>query len=391
MGIFQRYNKIDKDGNPVIGKNGKPKKEGPWFIQYPHSRDPQTGKIKYRTEKASFSKKKAENIYRAKVDVFQEMDKLGAQVDFEITFTELINWGLDQDIMKAKASSADDVTRGGHLKTAFQNCKAVQVTPLMVDNFRVRMKQTLSKKTKKPFSGSSVNKMVSLARRIYYLAMDAGIVNTNPFARRGIFKEEPKGKYIPDKEFWKICKHLPGYLQSVCVAAYLTGMRRGEIIGLTWNRVDLFGGYVNLTEGDTKTEDPRRIYFNSVKKLRDVLVEAARTKKSDQKLVFTKSDGSPVPKWYIERLFKKACNKANASPYRFHDLRHTFNTNMLKAGVDQTVIMKLTGHKTNKMFLRYSHIDREMGEAAMQKLNKYLSNAESSVESNHPKKEEQTR
>ena len=45
---------------------------------------------------------------------------------------------------------------------------------------------------------------------------------------------------------------------------------------------------------------------------------------------------------------------------------------MLKAGVDQIVTMKLTGHKTNAMFLRYSHIDQEIGELAMGKLNGFL-------------------
>lgn len=253
------------------------------------------------------------------------------------------------------------------------------------------MKDSISEKTKKPYSGTTVNKVVTLARRIYYLAMDAGIVKFNPFARRGTFKEEPKGQYVSDDAFWEIYKHLPDYLKSLSVAAYLTGMRRGEIIGLRWNRVDLFGGYIDLTEDDTKTEDPRRIYFNSVKDLRDVFVEAARKKKPSQEFVFTKPDGIPVPKWYMERLFKKAFLNAGVCPFRFQDLRHTFNTNMIKACVDQVVIMKLTGHKTNKMFLRYSHLDRELGEVAMQKLNEYLSNAESSAESNHLKKEEQTK
>jgi len=69
-----------------------------------------------------------------------------------------------------------------------------------VDNFRIKMKKTKSERTDKPFSGSSINKMVSLARRIYYLAMDAGMVKSNPFARRGTFKEEPKGHYISCRE-----------------------------------------------------------------------------------------------------------------------------------------------------------------------------------------------
>jgi len=393
MGIFQRYIKKDKDGNPILGKKGKLKKKGPWFVQYPYARDPQTGKIKYRTEKASFSKKKAEKIFRAKCDVFCEMEKLGVQVDHEKPFSELIDWGLSQEVMKVKASASDDVTRAGHLKTYFGSYRATQITPLDVDNFRIKMKGSISEKTKKPYSGTTVNKVVILARRIYYLAMDAGIVNSNPFARRGTFKEEPKGQYVSDDAFWKIYKHLPNYLQSVSVTAYLTGMRRGEIIGLRWDRVDLFGGYINLTEDDTKTEDPRRIYFNSVKDLRVVFVEAARKKKPDQEFVFTKSDGNPVPKWYMERLFKKACLNAGIGPYRFQDLRHTFNTNMIKAGVDQVVIMKLTGHKTNKMFLRYSHLDKELGEAAMGKLNMFLSktNEKDRANKDHPKKEEQAR
>jgi len=60
----------------------------------------------------------------------------------------------------------------------------------------------------------------------------------------------------------------------------------------------------------------------------------------------------------MERLLKRACKDAGVGPYRFHDLRHTFNTNMSKAGVAQAVTMKLTGHKTLAMYLRYSHLDK---------------------------------
>jgi integrase len=373
MGVFQRYVKKDNKGNPVVGKDGKSKREGPWFVQYPHSRDPETGQIKYRTEKASFSKKKAEKIFRAKVDAFQEMDQLGVQVDPELTFSKLMDWGLEQDVMSAKASASDDLARAVHLKSEFGNRKAAQITPLMVDNFRIKMKKVVSERTGKPFSGSSINKMVSLARRIYYLAMDAGMVKSNPFARRGTFKEEPKGHYIPDQEFWKIYKYLPDYLKPVILVAYLTGMRRGEILELKWDRVNLSEGYVDLTPDDTKTDEPRRIYFGSINELKDVFINADLKKKAGQELVFTKDDGSPVPKWYIQRLFKKACSEAKVYPYRLHDLRHTFNTNMTKAGVDQVVVMKLTGHKTNAMFLRYSHIDKEQSESAMEKLNGFLS------------------
>ena len=88
--------------------------------------------------------------------------------------------------------------------------------------------------------------------------------------------------------------------------------------------------------------------------------------------MFAKPDGEPVPKRYTERLFKKACNKAKVDPYRINDLRHTFNTNMIKAGVNK-VIMKLTGHKTDKMFTRDGHLDKEEGEGVMAKLDNLVS------------------
>jgi integrase len=144
--------------------------------------------------------------------------------------------------------------------------------------------------------------------------MDAGMVKSNSFARRGTFREEPKGHYIPDNEFREIYKHLPEYLKPVILVAYLTVMRRGEILELKWDRVNFSEGYVDLTPEDTKTDEPRRIYFGTIEELKDVFVEAHRKKKAGQNLVFTKDDGSPVPKWYIQRLFKKACSEAKVSP-----------------------------------------------------------------------------
>ena len=63
-------------------------------------------------------------------------------------------------------------------------------------------------------------------------------------------------------------------------------------------------------------------------------------------------------------LIKKTCKKAGIKYGRsieggivFHDLRHTFNTNMRKAGVVESVIMKITGHSTREMFDRYNTVD----------------------------------
>lgn len=86
---------------------------------------------------------------------------------------------------------------------------------------------------------------------------------------------------------------------------------RGEIIELEWWRVNLKEGYLDLTPAHTKTNESRRVYFNAVKDVQDAFIQASKSRLSGQKIVFTKPGGNPILKWYIQRLFKKACYKAD--------------------------------------------------------------------------------
>ncbi len=371
MGIYQRKIKKDRRGMPIIGKNGKPKKEGPWTVQYPYSRDPETGRIKCKNERVSWNKKTAQDFFRKKQEAFLQREKQGLQTESDMTLWELFEWGLEEEVMKSKKSAIDDRIRVGHLKTGLPNVKARDINPLMVNNFKIKMKKTISKKTGKPYSGATVNKTINVARRIYNLAIDAVIMEKNPFARVGAYKEVAKGKYIPEEDFWKLYKYLPEYLKPVALVGYYTGMRRGEIIDLTWDRVDRVEEFIDLTEESTKTGEPRRIPFKSLPILGETFRKLEKVKSIEHGNVFLWK-GKPIHPQQVSRCFRKACNDTDVKPYRFHDLRHTFNTNMQKAGVDRVRIMKLTGHKTMNMFLRYSHIDEDGANDAMAKLNNFL-------------------
>lgn len=74
----------------------------------------------------------------------------------------------------------------------------------------------------------------------------------------------------------------------------------------------------------------------------------------------------------IRVAFENACRKAKIKELTFHDLRYTFNTNMRKAGVDKSVIMKFTGHKTSNMFLRYNTVDEGDAKDAVRRLGQFL-------------------
>jgi integrase len=72
----------------------------------------------------------------------------------------------------------------------------------------------------------------------------------------------------------------------------------------------------------------------------------------------------------IRKSFQSACKRAGIEGFTFHDLRHTFVTNMRRAGVHDSVIMTITGHKTLSMFYRYNSVSQEEMKAAVEVLAK---------------------
>jgi len=89
----------------------------------------------------------------------------------------------------------------------------------------------------------------------------------------------------------------------------------------------------------------------------------------------------------IRRSLKTACTKAGITYGRFekegfifHDFRHTFNTNMRKAGVAESVIMEITGHSTREMFDRYNTVDNEDTRKAISQLSTHLQSVDQNVD-----------
>src|SRR5262249_46342844 len=127
----------------------------------------------------------------------------------------------------------------------------------------------------------------------------------------------------------------------IVIAALNTGMRLGEILSLTWSNVNLENGFIVITAEKSKSGRLRRIPINSV--LRAVLVALPKT----HELVFP----SPATggAWYsssnpLKTAFRAACRRAKITGLRFHDLRHTFASRLVQAGVSLVDVSKLLGH-----------------------------------------------
>lgn len=158
------------------------------------------------------------------------------------------------------------------------------------------------------------------------------------------------------------------------IPAY-TGMRRGEVLRLTWVDVDLDNGYVTARsrkQSRTKTETIRRIDLHP--ELKQHLLDW-RTKRPKGQFVICDSQSlQPVRKDLANRLFWQPmrgtdwCLEGGRNWFKigYHSYRHSFASNLAAAGVDQRLIDEFMGHQTEAMRKRYRHLSPKNRRSAIE-------------------------
>ena len=146
-----------------------------------------------------------------------------------------------------------------------------------------------------------------------------------------------------------------GYLPDFIQLGLNTGMRKGEMLGLTWDRVDLDQGMVYLTDRDQKNGKHGSIPLN------DDAMEALKNRMEFRNehcpkspWVFAKHNGDRVAE--IRKGFKAACKKASIDDFTPHDMRHTCAAWLVQGGVDIRVVCELLRHSSIEVTMRYAHL-----------------------------------
>jgi integrase len=148
--------------------------------------------------------------------------------------------------------------------------------------------------------------------------------------------------------------HLPDFIRL----ALHTGMRKGELLGLEWRRVDLQTALVHLEPRNAKTGRRRSVPLNKVAReaiLNRMRFRAQHTPASPW--VFTHRNGQRIQD--VKKAFTSACQRAGITDFRIHDLRHTCGAWLVSAGVSLAEVRDLLGHTTVKMTERYAHLAPE--------------------------------
>jgi len=137
-------------------------------------------------------------------------------------------------------------------------------------------------------------------------------------------------------------------LRPIVLTAIHTGMRKGELLGLTWDQVDMIHGFIRLKQ--TKNGKARALPFNETLWS---LFSSLRTRQ-DVSWVFHDAEGRRYND--VRHAFDRACEAAGMTDFHFHDLRHTFASWLIMKGIPLATVSTLLGHTAPAMTLRYAHL-----------------------------------
>lgn len=285
----------------------------------------------------------------------------------KMTFSDLSEWYLKLKSVQALAHYGVKKIHLDKFNAVFGDKEVKALIPSDLENYQ-------HDRTTAGESDSYIDQQIGAVRTMLNKAYDNEIVSQDalkPF--RKIKKKMKRNANARDRvlssgEFDRLYSAASPHLKPILCMAYHTGMRQGEILPLTWDKVDMKGRVINLYPEDTKDREARKIPINNV--LYDELSRIIRAIHIPN--VFLYKGGTLKD---IRGSIKAACKRAGIKYGRkvkggfiFHDLRHTFVTNARKKGVQESVIMSITGHSTREMFDRYNTVDMEDIQEAVRKI-----------------------
>ena len=234
-----------------------------------------------------------------------------------------------------------------------------------IEQYKAQMKKSgLGNKTVKNYL-SVLNRCLTCAHE--WLGLD-----TKPPEIRWPKCPPPETDYLSPDECELLLSHSDGIVSEMLLMALRTGMRQGELKGLQWASIDWSNRTVlvkhSLCDREKAISAPKSNRVRSIP-LDPDLYEILFRRKSSSGYVFTNAKGKPLNHSWLSYHLDKLCEKAGLRRITWHKLRHTFASNLARAGAKVEVIQQLLGHSTIIMTMRYTHVAPSSLRAAIDLLN----------------------
>lgn len=316
--------------------------------------------------------KRTTRNFNRKIDAIECENKsklCGSVIDNgDMRFSEAADEWLKNhaEVRKAPSSVATDrYMLRNNILPKFGSKQLRKITPEMIEVLIKDLRKTGIK-------DATINKNLELVRTIFNYCLKRQKTVYNPMVAVGLLKiQEPPIVFWTLAEADQFLQYIEKkYRESKSDLPFLykfalnTGMRLGEILGLSWHDVDLpnklitvrrsFDSYQGKIKDTTKGKKIRHVPINSA--IYDNLVEM-RMKRNGE-LVFSTITGKPKYRSNVTHYFQKACVEAGVRKIRFHDLRHTYASHFVMNKGDLFHLKEILGHSDIMTTQRYAHLSK---------------------------------
>jgi integrase len=312
-------------------------------------------------------KKLAEKIHHKVMTEVAEGKWFDRPVGERKTFGEMMQKYMAEHSLhnKTPLSHKRDKSLSAHLLAYFESLPLSDLSPKLVSRYKVLRRQEGAKPK------TVNNELVLMNHALNLCVKDWEWLRVNPIHK--VSKEKVNNKIDrwlrPDEEN-RLLAASAAWLGEIIVFAMSTGLRQSEILDLEWDRVDLFKRTLYIAEQKNKEKDVLPLNRRAM----TVLKGRSSVRQLHGGLVFLNQNGGRINARNLIRAFRNACDKAGVKRFRFHDLRHTFATRLVQAGVDLYTVQKLGRWKSISMVERYAHHCPESLRPGVEALDKIITN-----------------
>ena len=268
----------------------------------------------------------------------------------ELTLIEAIDYCLTDP----EVTTLTDPTRH---EQSFAHVLAYWGAEFPVKEIKVRqIKEYMLKRKKEGASGSTINKERGALSKMFKVLIQAEHLDRNPVKDTGPADERDgqRDVYISFDDFRGLMNFCPIWAQNIFWTLYLSGMRRGEVLSLNWEDVNLETRIIRLNSSQTKERRPKRVPIHKL--LVPILLKTRKILSLSGRVFLTEKGRSPHED-SLKLPWRRALDAIGVQPRpRIHDLRHTWLTNAMRSRLYPLIVDSIVGHGDRKKDMRSLYV-----------------------------------
>lgn len=325
MGLYKRKR----------SKTGRPDKTAPWWVRF------RVGNVEVRQSTGTSDRGLAEQFEQKLRDAYFKRDVLGEKPPNV--------WQDATDLWFSDKRHKRDI-KGDHTRCAWFDTYLKDEPLNNIDNSIVTKIRTLLSREKN--TSGTVNKYLAFLRAVLIHAHESGLCNPPP-PIKSVKGKKFEPRTLTEDEQTVLLAALAPHARVMAEFAIETGLRSANIRNLEWQNVDMPGEHLVVLASASKSAQPIGIPLSD----RAVTILKAQQGKHERFVFVDQLGRAPVGS--IKTAWLRATKRAGLSGLRFHDLRHTWTTRMIKSGAPTHAVQELGGWQSSRMVDRYAHLKRE--------------------------------